>query len=145
MGRAVTFKDYGVQKRKAVLGVFAKVEKRLELKIPDGFEVLISNHKFSKNSLLREVERVRVELNDTYRFEYFVLMVNDVLPGSITIVCTWLIPMSATQHVLQVTSTIERGRFHTIMLVELEFQGQCIYKDDLTSEVCYQAIQCESA
>ena len=102
---------------------FAEVEKKLDLRIPDGFEVLISNHKFSKGSFLKEVERVHVELNDTYKFEDFVLMVNDILSGSIKIV--WLIPTSATQHVLQVTSTIERGRFRTIMLVELNFQGEC--------------------
>ena len=94
--------------------------------------------KFSKGSFLKEVERVRVELNDTYRFEDFVLMVNDILSGSIKIV--WLVPTSATQHVLQVTSTIERGRFRTIMLVELNFQGECIYKDDLTSEVRDQTV-----
>ena len=116
------------------LGVFASAEKRLDLKIPDGFETFISNHQFSKDSLLKEVERVYVELNDTYRFEDVALMLNDVLPGSIKIV--WLIPTSATKHVLQVTSTLERGRFRTVMMVKLEFQRECIYKDDLTSVVC---------
>ena len=115
------------------LGVFANVEKKLDLKIPDGFQRLISNHKFSKDSLLKEVERVRVELNNTYKFDDCALMLNDVLPGSIKIV--WLIPKSAAEHVLQVTSTLERGRFRTIMMVKMEFQGECIYDDDLTSEV----------
>ena len=135
--------EVNVFKEETPLGVFAEVEKKLDLKIPDGFEVLISNHKFSKGSFLKEVERARVELNDTYRFEDFVLMVNDILSGSIKIV--WLIPTSATQHVLQVTSTTERGRFRTIMLVELNFQGECIYKDDLTSEVHDQTVQCMHA
>ena len=122
------------------LGIFADAEKKLDLKIPDGFETFISSHEFSRYSLLKEVEKVRVKFNDTYRFEDFVLMVNDILPGSIKIV--WLIPTAATQHLLEVTSTLERGRFHTIMLVELEFRGECIYRDDLTSEVHVHDIVC---
>ena len=120
-------------KEETPLGVFAKAEKKVDSKIPDGFKILISNHKFSNNTFLKEVEKVRVELNNEYRFEYCALMLHGVLAGSIKIV--WLIPTSATQHVLQVTSTLERGRFRTIMMVELEFQEECIYEDDLTSEV----------
>ena len=135
------FKDeVNLFKETTPLGVFADAEKRLDLKIPDGFETFISNHEFSKDSLLKEVERVRVELNDTYRFEDFVLMLNDVLPGSIKIV--WLIPTSATQHVRDVTSTLKRGRFHTIMMVRLECRGECIYEDDLTSEVQFYFVSC---
>ena len=122
------------------LGVFADAEKRLNLKIPDGFERFISSHEFSKDSLLKEVERVRVELNDTYRFEDFVLMLNDVLPGSVRVV--WLIPKSAAEHVLQVTSTLVRGRLRTIMMVKLQFQGECIYEDDLTSKVPFYFVSC---
>ena len=129
-------------KEETPLGVFANAEKKVDSKIPDGFKTLISNHKFSKDSFLKEVEKVRVELNNEYRFEYCALMLNDVLPGSIKIV--WLIPTSATQHVLQVTSTLERGRFRTIMMVKLEFQGECIYEDDLimTSEVRFYLVSC---
>ena len=120
-------------KAETPLGIFAGVEKVIDSEIPDGFRKLISRHKFSKGSCLLEVEKVRVELKNEYRFEDCALMLNDVLPGSTKIV--WLIPTSATQHVLQVTSTLERGRFRTIMMVELEFQGECMYEDDLTSEV----------
>ena len=121
-------------KKETPLGVFAGIEKKIDSEIPSGFRKLISKHKFSKDSFLKEVEKVRVELKNEYRFEDCALMLNDVLPGSTKIV--WLIPTSATQHVLQVTSTLERGRFRTIRMVELEFQGECIYEDDLTSEVC---------
>ena len=121
-------------KEETPLAIFANAEKKIDSKIPDGFKMLISNHKFSKDSFLKEVEKVRVELNNEYRFEYCALMLNDVLAGSIKIV--WLIPTSTTQHVLQVTSTLERGRFRTIMMVKLEFQGEPIYEDDLISEVC---------
>ena len=120
-------------KKETPLGVFAEVEKMIDSEIPDCFRKLTSKHMFSKNSLLKEVERVRVELKNEYRFEDCALMLNDVLPGCIEIV--WLIPTSATHHALQVTSTLERGRFRTIMMVKLEFQGECIYEDDLTSEV----------
>ena len=120
-------------KEETPLGVFAGVEKKIDSGIPDGFRKLISKHKFSKELFLKEVEKVRVELKNEYRFEDCALMLNDVLPGCIEIV--WLIPKSAAQHVLQVTSTLERGRFHTVMMVRLVFQGECIYEDDVTSEV----------
>ena len=120
-------------KKETPLGVFAEVEKMIDSEIPDCFRKLTSKHTFSKDSLLKEVERVRVELKNEYRFEDCALMLNDVLPGCIEIV--WLIPTSATQHVLQVTSTLEKGRFRTIMMVKLEFQGECLYEDDLTYEV----------
>ena len=126
-------------KEETPLGVFAHAEKKIESPIPDCFTKLISKHKLSKDSYLKEVERVRVELKNEYRFEDCALMLYDVLSGSIEIV--WLIPKSATQHVLKVTSTMETGRFRKIMLVELEFQGECIYKDDLTSEVVYPILQ----
>ena len=121
-------------KEETPLGVFAGVEKKIDSEVPDGFRKFISKHKFSKDSFLKEVERVRVELKNEYRFEDCALNLHDALPGCIEIV--WLIPTSATQHVLQVTSTLERGRFRTVMMVKLEFQGECIYEDDLTSEVC---------
>ena len=127
-------------KKETPLGIFAGVEKVINSEIPDGFRKLLSKHKFSKDSLLKEVEKVRVELKNEYRFEDCALMLNDVLPGSIQIV--WLIPTSATQHVLQVTSTLKRGRFRTIMMVKLEFQGECIYEDDLTSEVPFYLASC---
>ena len=120
-------------KRETPLGIFVDAEQMADSKIPDGFKTLISNHKFSKDSFLKEVEKVRVELNNEYRFEYCALMLHGVLPGSIRIV--WLIPTSATQHVQEVTSTLETGRFRTIMMIKLEFEGKCIYEDDLTSEV----------
>ena len=120
-------------KEETPLRVFADVEKKVVSDIPDGFRKLISKHKFPKDSYLKEVEKVRVELNNEYRFEDCALMLNDVLSGCIEIV--WLIPKSAAEHVLQAKSTIKKGRFRTIMMVKLEFEGECIYEDDLTLEV----------
>lgn len=120
-------------KEETPLGMFAGIEKKIDSEIPDGFRKLISKHKFSKDSFLKEVEKVRVELKNEYRFEECALLLNDVLPGSTKIV--WLIPKSAVEHVQQVTSTLVRGRFRSIMMVKLELQGECIYEDYLTSEV----------
>ena len=125
-------------KEETPLGIFAEAEIKLDSKIPDGFRKLDSKHEFSKDSSLKEVEKARVELNNEYRFEDCALRLHDVLPGCIKIV--WLIPTSVSQHVLQVTSTLERGKFRTIMLVKLEFQGECIYEDDLTPEVCIKQL-----
>ena len=127
-------------KEETPLGTFAKAEKKLDSKIPDCFRKLDSKHEFSKDSFLKEVEKARVELNNEYRFEDCALRLHDVLPGCIEIV--WLIPKSAAEHVLQVTSTLERGRFRTIMMVKMEFQGECIYEDDLTSEVPFYLVSC---
>ena len=120
-------------KEETPLRPFAIAEKIQDSVIPKDFGVLISHHNFSEDMPLKEIERIRLALKKEYRFEDCALMLHDVLAGSIKIV--WLVPKSVTQHVLKVTSTIERDAFREIGLVELEYNGKSIYNNDLASEV----------
>ena len=68
-------------KEETPLRVFADVEKKINSNVPDSFTKLISIRHISKDSYLKEIEKVRVELKNEYRFEECALMLNDVLPG----------------------------------------------------------------
>ena len=116
-------------KEETPLEVFANADNMLNQAIPETFEKLSSIHEFTRDSFLKDIDRVHADLKYQYRFEDCALILYDVLPGSIMIV--WLIPKSAKH----LTSAVQEGTFRTIKLVELLFHGNCIYEDDLTSEV----------
>ena len=116
-------------KEETPLEVFANADNMLNRAIPETFEKLSSIHEFTRDSFLKDIDRVHADLKYQYRFEDCALLLYDVLPGSIMIV--WLVPKSAKH----LTSAFQEGTFRTIKLVELLFHGNCIYEDDLTSEV----------
>ena len=116
-------------KEETPLEVFANADNMLNRAIPETFEKLPSIHEFTKDSFLKDIDRVHADLKYQYKFEDCALILYDILPGSIMIV--WLIPKSAKD----LTFAVQEGTFRTIKLVELQFHGKCIYEDDLTSEV----------
>ena len=120
-------------KEETPLEVFANADNMLDRTIPETFEKLPSIHEFKRDSFLKDIDRVHAELKYQYKFEDCALILYDILPGSIMIV--WLIPKC----VKLLTSAVQEGTFRTVKLVELQFQGECIYEDDLTSEVQYYA------
>ena len=116
-------------KEETPLEIFANADNMLNRAIPECFEKLPSIHEFTRDSFLKDIDRVHAELKYQYKFEDCALILYDILPGSIMIV--WLIPKSAKDF----TSAVQKGMFRKIMLVELQLHGKCIYEDDLTSEV----------
>ena len=124
-------------KQETPLEVFANADNMLNRKIPESFEKLPSIHEFTRDSFLKDIDRVHAQLKYQYKFEDSALILYDILPSSIMIV--WLVPKSAKR----LKSAVQEGTFRTIKLVELQFHGKCIYEDDLTSEVQhYACLQC---
>lgn len=117
------------------LRVFATIEGIVKPRVPEGFEKLTSHHEFSRDCSLKQIDTVRSELDNKYKFEKCALILYNILANCIKIV--WLIPKSASQHVIKMTSTIKKETFREIMLTKLELNGKPIYVDDLTSKVRY--------
>ena len=80
-------------KEETPLEVFANADNMLNRAIPETFEKLLSIHEFTRDSFLKDIDKVHAELKYQYKFEDYALILYDILPGSIILV--WLIPKSA--------------------------------------------------
>ena len=120
-------------KEETPLEVFANADNMLNRTIPESSVKLPSIHEFTRDSFLKDIDRVHAQLKYQYKFEDSALILYDILPGSIMIV--WLVPKSAKR----LKSAVQEGTFRKIKLVELQFRGNCIYEDDLTSKVQHYA------